>query len=93
MKKVFDDIKSNGRQIVEIVVLVAVTMVPFYIDLPDFFKDYLESNPLSPDNFLWHIAITYGKYVASVIFFFLILLLIRKFNNDFVMNRRNEYHD
>lgn len=93
MKKVFDDIKSNGRQIVEIVVLVVVAIVPFYIDLSVLFKDYLESNPLSPDNFVWHTAITYGKYVASVIFFFLILLIIRKSNNDFVMNRGNEYHD
>lgn len=93
MKKVFDDIKSNERQIVEIVVLVVVAIVPFYIDLRVLFKDYLESNPLSPDNFVWHTAITYGKYVASVIFFFLILLVIRKSSNDFVMNRRNEYHD
>jgi hypothetical protein len=93
MKKVFDDIKSNGRQIVEIIVLVAAAIAPLFVNLRDLFKDYLESNPLSPDNFVWHTAITHGKYVALVIVFFFSLWVIRKFNNDFIMNRKNVYHD
>lgn len=93
MKKILDSIKSNERQLLEIVVLAAVIVVPLFINLQDMFKVYLDSNPLSPDNFIWHIAITHGNYIASVIFSIFLLGLIRKFNSDFVMNRRSVYHD
>jgi len=91
--KVFDCLKSNERQLLQIVVLVIATIAPLFVNLRDLFKDYLESNPLSPDNFVWYIAITRGKYVASVIVFFLSLWIIRKSNSDFDMNKRNVYHD
>lgn len=93
MKKIIDCIKSNMRQIIEIVVLAIVIFIPRCVNLSDIFKDYLENNPLSPDNIPWYIAISYGSHIASLILFFAVLIAIRKCNSDFVMNRKFVYHD
>jgi hypothetical protein len=94
MKKIFDDIESNRRQIIETVVLALVIAIPFLINLRELFSDYLASNPSSLENSILHIAITYSNNgLASVIFFLLFLRAIWKFNDDFVMNRKNVYHN
>lgn len=93
MKKFLDDIKSNIRQVLEIILLITITTAPILVDLRKLFKDYLTSNFLTPDNFIWYTAIAHGKYMASVVLFFFTLWLIRKFNSDYVMNRRSVYHD
>lgn len=93
MKKLCETISSNGRQILEIVALIIVTSIPWVVDLQEIFKEYLTNQPISPDDFFWQAALRMGKPVASVILFFAVLIVIRKFNQGFVMNRKRVYHD
>ena len=93
MKKVYEFIKSNIRQIIEILILIVVIIIPFSFDFKNMFKEYLENNHLSPDNFAWYTAISHGGYIASVLLLFIILPIIWKFNENFVMNRKRIYHD
>ena len=93
MKKLSEKIFSNGRQILEIVALIFVAIIPWTFDLQEIFKEYLRNHPISPDDFFWQVALRMGKPVASVILFFAILIAIRMFNQEFVMNRKRVYHD
>ena len=94
MKKLSEKIFSNGRQILEIVTLIIVTIIPWIFDLQEIFKEYLSNHPISPgDDFFWQVALRKGKPIASVIVFFVVLIAIRKFNQEFVMNRKRVYHD
>lgn len=93
MKKIYDKIISNGRQILEIIILILVTSIPWIVDLKDIFKDYLSTHPISPDDFFWQVALRNGNIIASIVLFFAVLYLIRLFNREFVMNRKRVYHD
>jgi len=93
MKMLYEKISSNGRQILEIVILAVLACIPWIINLQELFKDYLLDNPISPDNFLWQIALRYGKPIASVIILVSVLVVVRRFNQGFVMNRKLVYHD
>ena len=93
MKKLFGWISSNERQVIELIILFAATIIPFFIDLHELFKDYLSESTLSTDNFFWLIAIEKGKGFAAIIIFCALLMLIRRINKDFVMNHKYLYHD
>lgn len=86
-------IRSNIRQILEIIVLAVVVVLPQFVDFHGLFKDYLEKNYLSPDNWMWYLALSYGKWIITIVLVLFVLCAIRKFNNEFVMNRSNVYHD
>ena len=93
MKRLCEKISSNGRQILETIALMVAAFIPWIIDLQKIFKEYLANNPISPDDFFWQVAFRMGKPVASVIVFVAVLIMIRKFNQGFVMNRKRVYHD
>ena len=93
MKILYEKISSNERQILEVIALIVVIFVPWVVDLQEIFRKYLNSHPISPDDFFWQVAIRTGRPVASVILFIALLLAIRKFNQGFVMNRKRVYHD
>ena len=93
MKRIKEYISSNLRQILEIIILVTVAAIPFFVNLHDLFKSYLDSTPLSPDNIPWYIALSHGDLVASIILCCPMLYVIRKFNQGFLMNGENVYHD
>ena len=93
MKKLCEKISSNGRQILEVVALIIVVSIPWLVDLQKIFKEYLANHSISPDDFYWQAAFRMGKPVASVLLFFAVLLVIRKFNQGFIMNRKHVYHD
>ena len=86
-------VKSNTRQLFDILILIAAIIIPFLVDLQKIFEEYLNSNILSPDNLAWHIMISCGGYIASIILFLAALVPIRKFNNGFIMNRIRVYHN
>ena len=88
MKKLCETISSNGRQILEIVALIIVTSIPWVVDLQEIFKEYLTNQPISPDDFFWQAALRMGKPVASVILFFAVLIVIRKFNRNIIPHFR-----
>lgn len=93
MERIKDHISSNFRQLIEILVLAVTTAAPFLVDTQVLFQDYLESNSLSPDNFMWYSALSSGKPAVAIILCLLLLCSIRKFNQDFLMNSKNVYHD
>lgn len=93
MKKLCDRISDNTRQIVEIIVLIIAIIVPWIVNLQNIFKEYLTNNPISPDNFFWQIAFRASSPIADIILLFAVLIVIRKYNQEFVMNRKRVYHD
>ena len=93
MKKLFEKILSNGRQIIEIISLIIVTAIPWVVDLKKIFKEYLSNHPISPDDFFWQVAFRMGKPVASAVLFFAVLRVIWKLNQGFIMNGKRVYHD
>ena len=93
MKKIADFIKSNAKQILEVAALFAVIILPWIVNLQELFKVYIESNSLTPDNLWWYFALTCGNPIASLILFCALLLVLRKINCDYVMNRCYVYHD
>lgn len=93
MKKIADFIRSNAKQILEVIALVVAIVFPWIVNLQELFRVYMENNSPTPDNIWWYIALTYGKPIASLIIFCALLLVIRKTNNDYIMNRRYANHD
>ena len=93
MKRIYEIISSNERQIFEIVALIFVTFIPWFFDLPEIFKEYLANNPISPDHFLWQFALREDELITSIILVFVSLMVVRKVNREFVMNRNCVYHD
>lgn len=93
MKKLCEKISSNARQTLEIVALIIAISIPWVIDLQEMFEEYLTNNPISPDDLFWQFAFRMGKPIASIILFFAFLIVIRKFNQEFVMNCKRVYHD
>lgn len=93
MKKSIDFFRSNLRQVGEIVLLVLVSIFPCLVNLRKIFAAYLQTNTLTPDNYIWYTAIQNGSWVASIIFFVAWLLIFRNANKDYVMNALRVYHD
>ncbi len=94
VKKVFDFIKCNTLQIMETIALIIAFVVPNFINIQEVFKGYLAENVLAPDNFFYYLAISHGGLLASIIFSIALWILItRKINKDYVMNKIRLYHD
>jgi len=93
MKKTVGFIKSNLRQIFETIGLIVAIILPWVVDLQNLFRKYLGNNILTPDNMWWYIALTYGGTIASLFFFTVTIIILRKINAEYVMNRRFIYHD
>lgn len=86
-------IKNNFRAIVESGILLFSIVLPLFINTSALFKDYLEKNELSPENFIPYVAAKHGGVLASIALFAFVLYIIRKCNSDYVMNNRGAYHD
>lgn len=93
MKRIIESVKSNSQQMLEILLLIVVAALPFVVDLPHLFEEYLGKNPLSPENFMLYTAVSKGKYIASFILILIVLFGIRKYNAGLIMNRMRVYHD
>lgn len=87
-----DLVKSNLRQLLEILLLIIASVIPLLINVSELFKDYLSNEYPTPENGIVYFAISHGKWVASIIVFFALLWLIRKFNENFIMNNMRVYH-
>lgn len=93
MWEVVKKLRDNARQILEIVVLIIAGSLPHWIDFRVLFKSYLENNSLSPDNWMYYLAISHGNWTASILLIILTVWGIQKFNNEFVMNEIDVYHN
>lgn len=93
IRHVIDKISDNERQIFEIIVLIFTACIPFWVNLKNIFNDYLNEQPLSPDNFIWQLPIRGSKSIGAVVLILIALHFIRKFNKDYVMNSKRVYHN
>lgn len=93
MWEVVKKLRDNARQILEVVVLIIAGSLPHWIDFRVLFKSYLENNSLSPDNWMYYMAISHGEWAVSILLIILAILGIRKLNSEFVMNEIDVYHD
>lgn len=77
----------------EIIIFLILFAILCTVNLKQLFKDYLAQTPISPDNFIWNIAISGGKSVAILIFIVAFRFYIHIINKDYVMNEVFVYHD
>ena len=91
--KIESFIKSNSRQLLEILLLIATLAVLLFIDTNELFSEYLKNTYPTPENIIGYFAVSHGKWVVSIVVFFVLLFFIRKNNKDFIMNNRMDYHD
>ena len=92
MVKIIRFIRSNTRQLIEVLILIGAVIIPFVFNLPEVFKQYLETNSIAPDNAFWYIAISSGGYISSIICFLFVIYFIRKINSEYMMNSSNAYY-
>jgi len=88
LRKALEGIKSNERQLLEVLFLILVAAIPYLFNLSELFAKYLENIIVSPDNILEYTVITHRKCVSSLILLLIATYLVRKFNGEFVMNNR-----
>ena len=68
-------------------------MIPYRINIPEIFKDYLNEKYPTPKDFLFFMAIEKGNITIGIALFLFVYIKIRKDNKSFIMNRENVYHD
>ena len=85
--------KSNMRQLMQLVFLVAACLLPWIIDFNRLFEAWLNNTDTSPDNVLWHLALSYGNPAISVLLFVMALIAVRNRNAEYIMNKNSTYHD
>ena len=85
--------KSNMRQLMQLVFLVAACLLPRIIDFNRLFEAWLNNTDTSPDNVLWHLALSYGNPAISVLLFVMALIAVRNWNAEYIMNKNSTYHD
>lgn len=78
MWEVVKKLRDNARQILEVVVLIIAGSLPHWIDFRVLFKSYLENNSLSPDNWMYYLAISHGNWTASILLIILTVWGIQK---------------
>ncbi len=91
MKKIM----ANFRQIAQVLLLVTVFCLPYMIDIPSLFEDYLREHKPEPElsDFLPYYILKCGNIALSAGLSILVFWIIRQWNKDFVMNNDNVYHD
>ena len=90
-----DKIKANLRQIIETIVLfVGCRLISAYIIRNlGLLKKSLQQNVSSTDDILLSFLMDSGDIVIVIGSFIFILIAIRLFNHNYVMNQGNYYHD
>lgn len=93
-EKIFNFISDNFTQISETVLILAVSLLPFYFDFKSIFSTYLQENYPAPDNAVQYFLIqSENNIIIAIALFLFILISTRKYNKDKTMNRKNIYHD
>ncbi len=93
MKRIIEFIKSNYRQIVQLVLLLIVIVIPLFVDWAKVFEEYIDKEYITPQNFVWRFCILAGRPGLSLLLSFLLIKIFRKANKDYTMNQGNVYHN
>lgn len=93
--KIIKKIKANSVQVLEVLMLITVIFLPYILDIPSWFEDYLRDHKPEPEisNFLPYYILKAGNVAISLGLLFAVLIVIRRYNKEFVMNNDNVYHD
>ena len=76
MKGFIKRIANNGTQIIEIVILVLCSAVPFVFNATELFAEYLASTKLDPENAVSYLVIRAGNAAISAAIFFIVFFMI-----------------
>lgn len=88
-------LKANFVQIVEIIILIVAFILPYILDIPSWFSDYLSNHKPEPTagSFIPYYILKTGNTAIALGLLVVAFWRIRKYNKDFVMNNDNVYHD
>lgn len=88
-------IRANFRQIAQVLLIVIAFCLPYIIDIPSLFEDYLRDHKPEPEfwDFFTYYILKSGNIAISAGLSISVLLGIRWLNKDFIMNNDNVYHD
>lgn len=92
-KRMGDFFRGNTRQLIQICFLVAACILPWILDFNRLFDSWYTNTDASPDNWLWHLALSYGNPAISILLVGLAWAAVRKWNSEYVMNKNSAYHD
>lgn len=93
MKKITLIIKDSIIELLEIITLIGAFVIPYRINIPEIFKDYLTEKYPTPKDFLFFVTIEKGNAAIAIVLFLIVFKRIRKVNESILMNRENVYHD
>lgn len=88
-------LKANSVQIIEVMILIIAFLLPYMLDIPSWFGDYLRDHKPEPEirNFLPYYILKAGNMAIALGLLSTMLIVIRRYNKEFVMNNDNVYHD
>ena len=92
-KRMGDFFRGNTRQLIQICILIVACILPWLLDFNRLFDSWYTNTDASPDNWLWHLALSYGNPAISVLLVGLAWAAVRKWNDEYVMNKNSVYHD
>ena len=93
MKRLFNALCDNTKQVIETFILILCLVLPFIIDAAKVFLPYTQENTPEPSNIILIGAIKVGNWAIALVLFIIILWRIRSHNKDYIMNESNRYHD
>lgn len=88
-------LKANSVQIIQVLILIMAIVLPYILDIPSWFSGYLDKHEPEPEieSFFWYYILKAGNPVISLGLLWTALLVIGRYNKEFVMNTANVYHD
>lgn len=88
-------IRANFRQIAQVLLIVIAFCLPYIIDIPALFEDYLRDHKPEPEfwDFFTYYILKSGNIAISLGLSILVFWIIRRDNKEYVMNHDNVYHD
>lgn len=88
-------LKANTVQIIEILIMIVAIILPFILDIPSWFSEYLNNHNPEPTvgSFVPYFLLKAGNIAIAIGLLIITHMNIRKYNKDFIMNNDNVYHD
>lgn len=75
-KKIINFISDNVTQIFETLLMLAVLLLPFFIDFKSMFSKYLQENYLTPDNTVQYFLVQSRRTIIAIVLLLIALLRI-----------------
>lgn len=88
-------LKANSVQIIEVMIMLIAFLLPYILNIPSWFGDYLRDHKPEPEigSFLPYYILRAGNTAIALGLLFAALIAIRSYNKELVMNNYNVYHD